>query len=45
MSDDAPITWHIAMNPIRQPCGCAEWQQFIRGAWVRRTFTCNEHGR
>jgi hypothetical protein len=39
------IIWHIAANPRRQPCGCAEWDQWSAAAqaWLHRVFRCAGH--
>ena len=35
--------WHIAANVVQQPCGCAEWDHWARGAWVHKAYRCWKH--
>lgn len=39
----AGAIWHIAANPVRLPCGCADWQQFERGEWRPKSWRCHQH--
>lgn len=35
--------WSIARSVVTHACGCATWDAFERGRWVRRTWKCYRH--